>query len=283
MRANSQPTQLAKTAALLSCQVYSDRPRLTGRFVIEHPPGKIAALVMPDNERATDAVDCHESVECPKCPECIECPDCPECAECSSARRAPPALRRRHVVVAFSGCRSIDELLRCANVGFAEPASGVPGIPGIPGIPASVGVNAAVWRRYADVRAELAELLLSLRATDVTFTGHSLGGAVAQLAALMCTHASGCSISFGAPRVGDTGYAAAVRAQGREHTRYVLERDVVPKLRLHAKLVHAGDEVLLVAGAPSSAPFPLDLVDNHSSKRYLNLLSSGARAGRARP
>jgi hypothetical protein len=167
------------------------------------------------------------------------------------------------VIVAFCGCRDVRELVGCANVGFTRP----------PG--AGFRVNSAVWRRFVDARDDVRRLV---RAADVdpasiTFTGHSLGGAVAQLAALMLTAPGGSnSISFGAPRVGDADYAEAVRTHAltssRGHTRVVLQHDIVPQIQLHNSLVHAGLELHIDDCTPSTARFPRSIVENHASMKY---------------
>ena len=251
-------SRLLSKAALLSCNAYASRRRVGGSrggrcVAIEQPSGKIAALVVRDPTYG--------------------------------------------VIVAFSGCRSVDELLCCANVGFVDvaPPSGMS--------LARLAVNAAIWHRYEAVRPQLLETLdeaLGWQGGRVTFTGHSLGGAVAQLAAFtldselyLAERGLGCmSVSFGAPRVGDAGYASALRrqsdARGGEdvHVRVVLEHDIVPALRLHSRLVHAGSELRLPEEAPSTAAFPMDLLENHSSRRYLvaanrtlNLACDGGRVG----
>lgn len=173
------------------------------------------------------------------------------------------------LVVAFSGCRSIDDVLRCVDGSFVAPRLGM-------------RINAAIWTRYSDLRPKLLNLLNGVWdpycAPPPLFTGHSLGGALAQLAAHMLPEhvdgegPGGESISFGAPYVGDAGYAAMLN--DAMHTRVVIEHDVVPRLTVNSEQVHAGRVVVLPDVDPSSAPFPLNMVHNHASRKYYRMINA---------
>ena len=168
------------------------------------------------------------------------------------------------LTVAFSGCRSIDDVLRCVDGSFVVMKPGV-------------RINAAIWNRYADVRPKLLTLLNDVvdpSSPPPLFTGHSLGGALAQLAAHLLPEHTGVvgseSISFGAPFVGDAGYAAML--DEALHTRVVVEHDVVPRLTVNTEQVHAGRALVLPDVEPSRAPFPMNMVHNHASRKYYRLV-----------
>jgi len=62
-------------------------------------------------------------------------------------------------------------------------------------------------------------------------TGHSLGGALAVLAASRVTDRSFSVYTFGQPRVGDAEFATACQARfGRRYFRFVHGRDIVPRV-----------------------------------------------------
>lgn len=165
------------------------------------------------------------------------------------------------VTVAFSGCRSVDDVLRCVDGSFVALRPGV-------------RINSAVWNKYYELLPQLHSALKDVSEPPL-FTGHSLGGALAQLAAHMLPELTGVdgseSISFGAPFVGDAGYAAMLKEA--RHTRVVIEHDVVPRLTANTEQVHAGRAVLLPDLDPSRAPFPLNIVHNHSSRKYYRLVA----------
>ena len=75
----------------------------------------------------------------------------------------------------------------------------------------------AVWPQIEAALAETAGPLL--------LTGHSLGAALATLAASLCPGAA--LYTFGSPRVGDSGFEAAMRRRLSRTERYVNHRDVV--------------------------------------------------------
>ena len=64
----------------------------------------------------------------------------------------------------------------------------------------------------------------------ITITGHSLGGAVATLAAMSFAGQVDRVVTFGSPRVGDATFAASYKERGlvEKTTRYVNESDLVP-------------------------------------------------------
>lgn len=82
------------------------------------------------------------------------------------------------------------------------------------------GFARGLERVWSDVTAALAPV-----ATPVIATGHSLGGALATLAA--SRRAFACTYTFGAPRVGDEAFTRTLR--GPLH-RVVLGRDAVPRM-----------------------------------------------------
>lgn len=64
----------------------------------------------------------------------------------------------------------------------------------------------------------------------IQFTGHSLGGAFATLAAALVGRPKDCLVTFGSPRVGNADFARALAARGIAHHRVVNSRDIVTQL-----------------------------------------------------
>jgi triacylglycerol lipase len=83
----------------------------------------------------------------------------------------------------------------------------------------------------------LREHVASLPSRTVWFTGHSLGAALATLAAARSGRLDGL-YTFGSPRVGDAGFAAAfsrlLSAKGTDYYRFVNNNDVVTTVPLTA-------------------------------------------------
>jgi triacylglycerol lipase len=78
-----------------------------------------------------------------------------------------------------------------------------------------------VWPRLQDVLLPLVE------SRTTWFTGHSLGGALATLAADRCEFDS-CVCTIGSPRVGNEGFAADFHSRfGNRSLRYVNDADIV--------------------------------------------------------
>jgi predicted lipase len=91
----------------------------------------------------------------------------------------------------------------------------------------------------------------------VIFTGHSLGGAIANLAAFDFAnarhHRSFRLYTFGQPRVGDEKYANAVSTAISNHFRVVHKKDIVPHKPAYFffSYRHAGSEVWYLNGPTS--------------------------------
>jgi len=90
----------------------------------------------------------------------------------------------------------------------------------------------------------------TLQPTDtLIITGHSYGGALAQLAAVhfaRLVSSKGIKIyTFGCPRVGNKKFANQLDALISHHYRYTVRRDPVPHLPLGIRYKHAGNHIQL--------------------------------------
>lgn len=106
-----------------------------------------------------------------------------------------------------------------------------------PGAPSNAWVHGGFADAQGDtgasVLAEVQRLLKLTGYTSVTTVGHSLGGAIAQMDALMFrlnlpSSISIKSVTYGTPRVGNPAYAAFFDSLGIDFTRINNDDDVVP-------------------------------------------------------
>ena len=111
-----------------------------------------------------------------------------------------------------------------------DSGAGVAGIQ----IPGAVhkGFATSLAGLWAGVAAQIDQLRGADNAPHLYFTGHSKGGAVANLAAFCARSAWHDAIvkvaTFGAPRVGDHDFARAYQAAGIDCQRYEVPEDIVP-------------------------------------------------------
>lgn len=141
----------------------------------------------------------------------------------------------------------------------------------------------APWRGGGKVHHGFAEALdtvwpeveaaLRQAGSPVLFTGHSLGAALATLAASLCPEAT--LFTFGSPRVGNAGFGAAMVRRPGTMRRYVGNRDIVcrvPSARLGYR--HVGEPWLIDADGRVTQRSP-------RSRGLAELLWDGLRNGSA--
>lgn len=168
------------------------------------------------------------------------------------------------VYVAFRGCKTLDEVMYCVETGMTKPFLGRP-----------MRINKAIWDKYEELKENIDEVIKDMGhgGGDIIFTGHSLGGAVAQIAAMLQnqdnTRTTRC-VTFGAPYVGDIEYKKECDLNIDSNVRVVVNQDIIPKIRFNNELVHAGDELSL--NSLSTAKFPYNVYDHHTSINYLRCL-----------
>lgn len=136
-----------------------------------------------------------------------------------------------HVVVAFRGTDSAVDVAHNLMV-FRVHAGGVACRWGFCMCPK---VHQGFHTQYHALRPALLRALQRERDEEgqkrVVFTGHSMGGALATLAAhdLCDTHSVAC-VTFGAPRVGNWSFARTFRGWGERMRRVVHRSDLIPSL-----------------------------------------------------
>ena len=139
----------------------------------------------------------------------------------------------------------------------------------------------APWRGGGEVHRGFAAALdvvwpavaaaLRQAAAPLVMTGHSLGAALATLAASL--HPDAGLVTFGSPRVGDAAFGAAIEHRPAESRRYVNNRDLVcrlPSARLGYR--HVGTPYLIDADGRVLQRTPED-------EGFAALLSSALEAG----
>lgn len=136
----------------------------------------------------------------------------------------------KNIIVAFRGTKGVKDLCTDARILLNEDTGTHEGF--------SVALNSVWFRVSATVRE------FQGRPKNVFFTGHSLGGALAMLAA---NYFSGVDAvyTFGQPRVGNAAFTNSYDARLRDRTfRLVDKEDPIPRIPwLLGKYRHAGTEV----------------------------------------
>lgn len=117
-------------------------------------------------------------------------------------------------------------------------------------------VHCGFHRAFDSIAVELLDYLSEHQGKPVIFTGHSLGGAQAVLAAwAFAQHHPGSQVyTFGQPRVGDAFFAAQCKEKfGDSHFRFVNQEDIVPRVPAWLQgYRHSGQELFF-----SSLALPL--------------------------
>lgn len=132
-----------------------------------------------------------------------------------------------------------------------------------------VKVHSGFLYQYNDIFDKLVRIFDNNK--KIIFTGHSLGGALATLAAADCKHFAQnyiTCVTFGAPRVGNYHFVKYFNRVVHQSERYVLGDDIVtqnPKiLYYHVKgLIHLETK---------KAPFCCQSIENHDIDMYVSFL-----------
>jgi hypothetical protein len=170
----------------------------------------------------------------------------------------------KDLYVTFRGCKDMNEFLKCINTTLVRPDSSY-----------DIKINKVFWETYMEVKGELENVFASHDMTDVSnivFTGHSKGGAIAQIASSLLENKYTIGkrkhcITFGAPYVGDKGFQERIEQTIHEHKRVVAQGDIIPLAKLHRELVHNGNTLLLETTIQS----PLNCVNHHSCQNYIEI------------
>jgi hypothetical protein len=127
------------------------------------------------------------------------------------------------------------------------------------------GYAGSIGRLWDRIAAEVNRLQVESPASHFYFTGHSKGGALANLAAYAARKKWGVTVkvaTIGAPHAGGQVFADAYRDAGIECLRYEAEGDKVPTLPAGRPIgetdeyVAVGQRILLSAVAPPPPPPP---------------------------
>lgn len=105
----------------------------------------------------------------------------------------------------------------------------------VPTLPRNARAHSGFLCQYLSIHSDLAAAIQDADVDRVVFCGHSLGGALAAIAAAMLSlppDVAKCLVTFGAPRPGNAGLAALVTKACSVCTRVVHDRDIVPTMPL---------------------------------------------------
>ncbi|KAJ3109126.1 hypothetical protein HDU96_007308 [Phlyctochytrium bullatum] len=141
--------------------------------------------------------------------------------------------RLNTIVVSFRGSSNIQNWIQ--NLAFLKVDADVPRAPA--GVSVHFGFQNTANAVYGSVQPAVSALLRAFPSATVTFTGHSLGGAVATMSAIQLGTVSVVPlnkirlVTFGSPRVGNRAFYAWVRNIGfAQSLRGVNYNDLVPHL-----------------------------------------------------
>lgn len=154
-----------------------------------------------------------------------------------------------------------------------------------------VRVHAGFHTAYSLLRAQVLDALPDERGLNLFITGHSLGGALAQLMALdiaankKSDFASLTVITSGSPRVGNAGFKSAFERLVPDNLRVIVNHDPVPSVpwveglyrQAGKSLVIGRDDAVLVRHGDQDVEVNIDQFVFHSNDAYYRAVQMLAR------
>lgn len=188
--------------------------------------------------------------------------------------------KNNDIYIAFRGCKDIEELVSCIESKMVKPISSE-----------KMLINYAIWNKYQGIKDIVSDVIneydsYNLNNSDdnnerssIILTGHSLGGALAQLSACFLNNdiiqnKNIKCVSIGSPYVGDIAYVEYTNKVLKSNIRIAAKQDIIPRIKFNINMVHSGNEIIV--NSNSKVPFPLSIYDHHSSINYLKCLRNEA-------
>lgn len=137
-----------------------------------------------------------------------------------------------------------------------------------------VHVHHGFYRKYKELENDiLRELEHHPEITEIVFTGHSMGGSVAMIAAYhlkgsLQSKAIKCH-TFGAPKTGSAAFMRSLKKEIDEVICVSLKKDIIPRIPLNPQFLHE-EELWMVDD--NMIP-PWDLLQNHSCVSYYHAIT----------
>lgn len=141
-------------------------------------------------------------------------------------------------------------------------------------------VHSGFLDQYKSLMDMLHQHLLAERPSRIYFTGHSLGGSVAMISALMMhneLNAQTHCITYGAPTTADEEFLENVGRVCTSFTCVETKNDVVPHIVLHPSLKKNSETPFVRVLSPVDDIPVWDIWNNHSCMTYQRSLASDLR------
>lgn len=137
-------------------------------------------------------------------------------------------------------------------------------------------VHSGFLSSFESLRPQLSELLNPLPdATQLVFTGHSMGGALAQIASAFYSHRRPHCVTFGAPSIGNAGFCKYLEdfVQPCGGLRVWNEYDAVPYLALVVGYEHAGIPIKTSVGPQAKALYLQESINPLVANTVVDLIA----------
>lgn len=167
---------------------------------------------------------------------------------------------KRNLYITFRGCNNLDEVVKCIETKVVKPFPNK-----------DVFINSAILNGFEEIKEDVDKLIEDYTEEydidNIVFSGHSLGGSIAQVASTYCVTKNKNKIfTFGSPHVGNKGFCEEVANKSQYHIRYVAKYDVIPEIKFNKLLRHNGRKVELPS--PKKLFFPYNLYQYHTCMNY---------------
>lgn len=142
--------------------------------------------------------------------------------------------------------------------------------------PHDMYVHNGFYDKFLEIEKYITPIIENNKDIHIVFSGHSMGGSVAMIAAYFyhnvkqVSNPISCN-TFGAPQTGNKRFIEALSNRLYDLNCISLEKDIIPRIPLNPMLSNM-ENITVTLKDPNDVPF-WNVLENHSCASYMNVIT----------